>query len=349
MRSALELEDGALLAEGDRARAIHRLGALGHDPGAVATRDRVGRVQAHALLEDAARIVKRQQLGVALARPVEDTQRELALHVVQLGAHLAAVLAVLACVGDSVAVDMENQLGVELEHGKGLHQRAHLKALGVARTAHQHVAQIDWLWPRRVGAVEHVTRHRLREHGAERVLQHAVQLAQPGGEGSVVLAQDDGAGRDTVLVQLLERGECAHRREHPVLHLVPREAVRLLVLLTTDGLGNQTLLRSLTQQGLLRVVPRDAVGYVADHHHQRRTVGQRGRVRFAAERAQARALHAVLAQEHRGPAARVRLDFHRFIPRGVDHVQKEVFVRRRQRLFCALCVVVRGRGREAHG
>mmetsp|Transcript_6945 Transcript_6945/g.24484 ORF Transcript_6945/g.24484 Transcript_6945/m.24484 type:complete len:255 (-) Transcript_6945:986-1750(-) len=193
-------EDGALGRERNAAVAAERARALAHDTTAVAARERGRDVEPRALREDAllgGAAVEREQPAVVRAGLVDHLQREReradaarghrrrrdggavgGVHEPQPRRHLAVDGAVLARVGDGVAVDAVQQLRVQHEAGHvggpdleaeaaaGLERRVVVAAVAAAK-----VGDVDGLGRRDVHVVDELARHRLREHRVQRFRQ----------------------------------------------------------------------------------------------------------------------------------------------------------------------------------
>lgn len=136
--------------------------------------------------------------------------------------------------GNSVAVHVEEEMRVDLDVGKTIIKAEH-KALARAEVVTQERRDVDELGLGQVVAVGELLSHRLREHGVECALQLGREVLQP------LLERLERLLRHLLLhlvrvlhVELDERLALRNRREHAVLDLVPRKAIRLFVLFAAD-------------------------------------------------------------------------------------------------------------------
>mmetsp|Transcript_10223 Transcript_10223/g.30194 ORF Transcript_10223/g.30194 Transcript_10223/m.30194 type:complete len:354 (-) Transcript_10223:1424-2485(-) len=259
------------------------LGALVHDPRAVASGDallrpvefRVG-VEPLALLEDDGGVVEFQKGFVVLAWLVDDAELERAARELDLGDHRGALAPVLDRVGDGVAVDVVEEARVHVNDGQRGRHGAHLEARVRPEVALEEGLEVHRLVLRGVVAVGEVLGDRLGEHRVERLLKLGAEVREAllEGEGLHGRARARagtrtvGGGPRLAHVVLAEEVALGDGGEHRVLHLVPGEAVRLLVLLPRHLLRDHGLFGDFREELLLCAVELHPRGDVAHHEDE---------------------------------------------------------------------------------
>mmetsp|Transcript_14763 Transcript_14763/g.45078 ORF Transcript_14763/g.45078 Transcript_14763/m.45078 type:complete len:244 (+) Transcript_14763:552-1283(+) len=210
-----------------------------------------------------ARALVGDERTVVRTRQVDDAQAQLTLVVVHLGGHLAHVRAVLNGVGDRVAIDMEDEAGVELEDGKGHRREGHWGHAALMRGAQQ-LLEVHGLhlWP--VDAVHHLARHGFSEHRVECAVQGRVEVADGALQLTAVVVRQV-ACIGEVLRPLAKVVHAAERGENAILHLVAHKAARLFVLLARELCEGALSLELLLHERRLHLLAPNPVRHIAQH------------------------------------------------------------------------------------